>query len=51
MGGPEVGGQPVGYLGAPALFAAAHDDVPADLPVSLDEGVIDGPGGAQPPGP
>jgi hypothetical protein len=42
VGGSEVGREPVSDLGAPALFAAAHDDVLADLPVGLDEDVVDG---------
>jgi hypothetical protein len=35
MGDSEVGGEPAGHLGTPALLAAAHDDVPADLPAGL----------------
>jgi hypothetical protein len=47
MGGSEVGGESIGHLGAPALFAAANDDLPADPPVGLDEDVVDGPRRAQ----
>ena len=47
---PQVRGQALDHLGAPALLVLPRDDVAADLPVGLDEDVVDGPGRAQLPG-